>query len=438
MSKYWQQSLFSLQEVQTNKRKERRGSFVDNMRLPIHRWFRFSAGFSGEWVSSVVFKKKQANPELVVLDPFAGSGTTLVESNFAGVKSIGIEAHPYIHRIAKAKLSFQTVPLGFKEMVSRILTEAARPSNTLNYEYPELISRVYGDESLLRLDSLRRATELYAEDSEISELAWLALTSILRLCASAGTAQWQYILPGKSKKAPLEPFFAYEKQTEMMYQDIENASLDRVEQLSTLHRADARDLGFLSEGSMDLTITSPPYANNYDYADAVRLEMSFWGDVNSWGDLHKVARKYLIVSSSQHASAEKLVLEELLSDPSVAPIRDEIARVCYILEAERKNHGGKKNYHTMIAGYFSDMSKVLKELFRVTTSDGELYIVIGDSAPYGVYVPVDRWFSELALAHGFNGSKFEKLRERNVKWDNRVHKVPLKEGILNLSKKSYG
>ena len=54
--------------------------------------------------------------------------------------------------------------------------------------------------------------------------------------------------------------------------------------------------------------------------------------------------------------------------------------------------------------------------------------MIGDSAPYGVYVPVIEWLSNLALAAGFHDFRFEKTRDRNVKWKNRKHRVPLCEG----------
>jgi len=49
-------------------------NFVDNMRLPVHRWFRYSAGFSAEWVKSVLAERTRAPQR--VLDPFVGSGTT--------------------------------------------------------------------------------------------------------------------------------------------------------------------------------------------------------------------------------------------------------------------------------------------------------------------------------------------------------------------------
>jgi hypothetical protein len=44
----------------------------------------------------------------------------------------------------------------------------------------------------------------------------------------------------------------------------------------------------------------------------------------------------------------------------------------------------------MIAAYFYDMAKAWVALRRVTSKDSLICFVVGDSAPYGVYVPVDR------------------------------------------------
>jgi hypothetical protein len=84
----------------------------------------------------------------------------------------------------------------------------------------------------------------------------------------------------------------------------------------------------------------------------------------------------------------------------------------------------------MIAAYCRDIAFVLRELRSVCRSGAKMCWVIGDSAPYGVYCPVESWIGELALAEGFSSYHFEKLRDRNTKWKNRKHRVPLKEGLL--------
>ena len=84
----------------------------------------------------------------------------------------------------------------------------------------------------------------------------------------------------------------------------------------------------------------------------------------------------------------------------------------------------------MAAAYFRALGLVFKALRPVCRPNGFLCFVIGDSAPYGVYLEVDKWLGELALAAGFKSFAFEKIRDRNVKWKNRKHRVPLKQGRL--------
>ncbi len=57
--------------------QETSSTFVDNMKLPVHRWFRYSAGFSAQWVENAIAEAK-GRGSVTVLDPFAGAGTTLL------------------------------------------------------------------------------------------------------------------------------------------------------------------------------------------------------------------------------------------------------------------------------------------------------------------------------------------------------------------------
>ena len=268
-------------------------------------------------------------------------------------------------------------------------------------------------------------------DPEISQLLWLALTAVLRSCSFVGTAQWQYVLPNKRKSKSSDPFTAFK-------QKIAEMAVDMRILRSTGCRSDAKVLlhdarivpNVVPRNSIDLVVTSPPYPNNYDYADATRLEMTFWGEIRGWGDLQEAVRQFIIRSCSQHATAEKLELKTLLADSSVDSIREELSTVCNELAEVRQSKGGKKAYHTMIAAYFCDLSKVFQALRSVCKTKSTLCFVIGDSAPYGVYVPVDNWLGRLAIAAGFESFSFEKLRDRNIKWKNRKHRVPLHEGRL--------
>ena len=86
----------------------------------------------------------------------------------------------------------------------------------------------------------------------------------------------------------------------------------------------------------------------------------------------------------------------------------------------------------MIAAYFYDLAQIFENLHENLSSDSKMIFVIGDSAPYGVYVPADEWLGKLSISKGFSSYSFDKLRDRNIKWDNRTHKVLLKEGLLTI------
>lgn len=412
-------------------KKKTSGAFIDNMKLPIHRWFRYSAGFSAMWAQQVI-SEFEGKP-LQVLDPFAGSGTTLLASQALSVNSVGFETHPMVVRVARAKIMASSIdPAAFLETTSSVLDRAKRMEAEA-FDAPELLMKCYPPETLKRLLSIRFAfIKEDIKDEALNDLVWLLITSILRECSPVGTAQWQYILPNKSKASAKDPYIAFSRKAQEFKSDMLSIGKNAISVRLLQH--DSRVVcSELPAASTDLVITSPPYPNNYDYADATRLEMTFWGEISRWSELHSAVRNKLITSCSQHASAERFELEGLLADPALAPIRAELSEACRQLEIAKGEKAGKKAYDTMAAAYFRDLSLVWKTLAFHMKRGGKAFFVIGDSAPYGVYLPVDRWLGELALAAGFSGWTFDQLRERNTKWKNRKHRVLLKEGILEVT-----
>lgn len=402
------------------------GTFADNMRLPVHRWFRYSAGFSADWVRSIIKKYKPTT----VLDPFVGSGTTLLAAEQERTLSYGFEAHPYVVKIANAKLFWNSSIKEFISWANIILDRAANLNLSISDETP-LIMKCYSEAVLKKLCAIRDSFLMLKDEMPIStrELIWLSITSILRACSHAGTAQWQYVLPAKGKARVSEPIEAFRVKIEEMVADMQHFQRSAIS-CATLIIHDARMRMEKIEGKIDLVVTSPPYPNNYDYSDSTRLEMCFWHEIKGWADLQTSVRRFLMHSCSQHTAAEKLLLDDILAAPQLAPICDKLANICQNLEKERLNHGGRKTYHTMVAAYFSDIASVFYALRSACRPGGRMCLVIGDSAPYGIYVPVDEFMGKLAIASGFVRYSFEKIRDRNVKWKNRKHRVPLKEGRL--------
>lgn len=426
MSIATQLNLFDI-GVKTSQKIQTSTTFIDNMKLPVHRWFRYSAGFSAEWVKETI--KRFARNDSVILDPFAGSGTTLVVANELCFPSIGFEKHYFVRRIANGKLHY-TVNIEYaKKLYSEIISNLTIRNFNFD-EQPDLLKRCYTPEILKLLIAIRDGYNNIQDNTIESEILWLAITAILRSTSYVGTAQWQYVLPNKKKKTVVDPINAFSQKFNEIIQDMRLFNEKNIMAHAEIINQDARESIQKYNNYFDILITSPPYPNNYDYADSTRLEMIFWNDINGWADLQAKVRSELIRSCSQHSAAEKLDLYEILDKPLLFPIRDELTTVCKELEQVRLEHGGKKTYHTMIAAYYYDLARVFVALRQLMRENSIICFVIGDSAPYGVYAPADIWLGKLAIAAGFKSWNFEKTRDRNIKWKNRKHNVPLKEGQL--------
>ncbi|MCP4348409.1 MAG: site-specific DNA-methyltransferase [Desulfobacterales bacterium] len=429
-----QQTLFpELDENRSSvqKKHSRSGTFADNMKLPVHRWFRYSAGFSAEWVEQEISACKNKDTSINVLDPFAGSATALLAAESVRAKAVGFEPHPFVYRVAKAKLGWDADTKLLREIYREIIKKADERTTETERLHVPLLRKCFTSDSLSRLDSLKNVyLSEFDNGKPENEIIRLGITSIIRPCSTAGTAQWQYVLPNKKKSKVLEPFEAFALKMEQMTEDIIYAKHHNWLSNSKIINTDARSPEYNEKELFDLVITSPPYPNNYDYADATRLEMTFWGDIQGWGDLHSSVRQYLLRSCSQHSAKDKLQLDDLLKNDVLLPIKDELTESCRKLEQIRLTKGGKKTYHTMAAAYFTDLGNVFKALRPLCKKGGRMCFVIGDSAPYGVYLAVDEWLGKLAVSAGFKSYSFEKIRDRNIKWKNRKHRVPLHEGRL--------
>jgi hypothetical protein len=98
--------------------------------------------------------------------------------------------------------------------------------------------------------------------------------------------------------------------------------------------------------------------------------------------------------------------------------------------------GGKKSYDLMVAGYFNDMLPMMQQVYRVLKPGAAFFLILGDSAPYGVHIPTEEYLGQLGQAIGFRSYTLQSLRERGGKWkaNPQRHSVMLKEGLLILQK----
>ncbi len=426
------------------------GTFQESLRSPVHRWFTYPAGFSYRAVEEA-FRSYNITPGKVVYDPFAGTGTTNIVAKQRGVDSYGVEAHPFVQFVARTKLFWE---FDFPNLLCRIdsliagIRASIEAADLAKIDvaslFPELVCKCYSREKLARLYLCREAV-LSQSNAPFRDFAKLGLTSLLRSAADVATG-WPYIAPAKAKNAStishqVDIAKLFQAQLHQMVGDLQIISRASCPPgNATLIAGDARQRhAQIADGSVDLAFTSPPYLNNYDYADRTRLETYFWGEAKTWGDITRNVRTQLIMSATTQVNRTDYDASQFLSQEfreAVPLVAQELKPKVAELSKLRLEKGGKKSYDIMVAGYFNDMFQVLRETYRILKPGAAFLLILGDSAPYGVYIPIDVYLGEIGKAVGFAGYEVEELRSRGGKWkDNpQRHSVALKECILLLRK----
>lgn len=416
------------------------GTFKDSLKAPIHRWFTYPAGYSYKLVESKVWEF-DLRPGHCIGDPFVGTGTTCLSAKLIGVDSIGIEAHPFVHEIASTKLNYEFHVSRLEREAKRIQEAAHDLYNTapaIN-GWPELIYKCFSEENLFRLAALRSAVE--STCPKYQSFFKVALTATLRDTTSAG-AGWPYIAPSKfaERKVQRDAFVEFEKRSSLMVGDIMSVmSCKRPLSSHQILRGDARKFGnYAVAESLDMVLTSPPYLNNYDYADRTRLETYFWGLYESWSDITEHVRDKLIVAATTQIRRCSVDAETCLQNISIVSpsVFESLESSVEALAELREKKAGKKSYDLMVANYFEDMLKVIREVYTALRPGAPFILVLGDSAPYGVHIATDKLIAKMSMDVGFVESKIEVLRARGDKWagNTQRHKVPLRESIVTLTK----
>jgi len=146
------------------------------------------------------------------------------------------------------------------------------------------------------------------------------------------------------------------------------------------------------DGSCFLCVTSPPYLNNFDFAEMTRMELYFWKYATSWGEITELVRRKLIVNTTTAPTDLKKQQEPFRNSLSPS-LRTELETVVAKLRASRKERGGSKDYDLLVYPYFSQMKSVISELARVLASGAPLHMLVADAALYGVHIHTEQFLA---------------------------------------------
>lgn len=442
-----QMSLFEVEKRKEISDVSEWGTFRDSLKAPVHGWFTYPAGFS---YKAVEHSLKEANLKCgldTVYDPFMGSGTTNIVARTMGLNSIGVEAHPFVYKITKSKMNWD---IKFNEVNSALafiqkqLPMAKHPIDLkafLAEEFPELITKCFLPETLFELMVIRDSLLKLNSSQNVKDFLRTALICVLRDVSIAATG-WPYIAPKKIKITSISKkgWVTYQTRVFKMFGDLSEIKRKAFDDKTT-HKilcADSRDTTSQIESeSADHIFTSPPYLNNFDYADRTRLEMYFMGDAKNWGEISEKVRARLMTSATTQISRTDPRYEFLNDFKRECPeVYEFLTNVITKLSVLRNTKGGKKSYDLLTIGYFNDIYRILKDNFRILRDGSKALYILGDSAPYGIHIPTDKLIGKIGVAVGFKKYEIQVLRERGAKWKKNPqrHNVMLKESVVILNR----
>ncbi|MEO0325164.1 MAG: DNA methyltransferase [Myxococcota bacterium] len=386
------------QEAPPRRRAEL--TFRGNQHAGRHGWLRLTPAYG---VRLAVDLLANATPDARVLDPFAGSATTLLAAAERGHEAVGVELNPFLVRFGNLKLGrFQRRTLAEAERRAR--DALARHATAAPASAPPMfrIERWWAPPVLAWLCQLRGALDLGGRPGALLEVAFLR-TMMALSGASFGHVSMSF------RDAPPElPGAAGARFLADVAAVLEGAR-SPVAGRGRVLRGDARTLTSL-DGRFDRVLTSPPYPNRISYVRELRPYMYWSGhlkEAREAGELdwEAIGGTWGIATSRLKAWTPKDAVPN-----DLAPTLEAIAAAAPT--DKRANGPLLANY---VARYFEDMAAHFRALRPHVAAGGRLDYVIGNASFYGVLVPAEQLLAARMETAGFEGPEARVLRKRNSK-----------------------
>lgn len=417
-------------------------SFQANKTEVLHSWIKYREGFSAGLVE-ILIEKFGLHPGDTLLDPFAGSGTALLVAQMLGIDAVGIELLPHSHLAWKAKSRAFEYDLDELRAIRKLVTKKSPPNN--NSSFPHLTITETAFPSQTEHD-LIAYTYWLLEEVEMGEntrtLCHLILTSILE-DISFTRKDGQYLRwDGRAEKVKQRNAARIAREKKPV-KGIDKGELPDVKTafLAVLNKviADTADLQIdppppseqeLIKGNtlyvlpkmeadrFTSVITSPPYANRYDYTRTYALELAYLGVGE---EIFKLRQRLLSCTVENRSKTEKLkqIYDSINQSNRYAQIMNVVQNNAVLAEINAalhtRNERGDINNSgvlTMIDQYFTELTFVFAELYR-TCHNGAYVAFVNDNVRYaGEVIPVDLLSTELAAGVGFEPVRVYVLPQR--------------------------
>ena len=402
----------------TSTRGFRDPAFMANRSAPVHRWVPWIAGYSKHFVADAL--SRFAPEPGVVLDPFSGVGTTLVEADLAGHEAVGFEINPYAAFASRAKLKAHRVPVAMLREAAMELLAFVERSLATGVESNRMPPPGFRTRAPFYSPKVQRKVLLALDfiDGLTGRVA-----DMLRLAFAATMVDYSNYSyePSLGRKAAVgrpdvEDFPVTEALAAKAVEMAEDAAWYGHTRAKR-RRPDARviEKSFfaafreLPAGSADLLVTSPPYLNNYHYNRNTRPHLYWLGFCHSPADLKRL--EHLNFGTYWQNARER---EQVALDPAAAVPEIQDALESVRQQNPQKGIYGGQGWANYAALYFNDCAKFAAATKWCLRPGATALVVIGNSILQGIPIPTDRFLATIAERNGLESVAVHTPRDARV------------------------
>jgi hypothetical protein len=402
--------------------------FTPNINEHIHRWAPYVQGFSALFVQSILdqYKAQYGNP--IILDPFAGCGTVLVQAKLNGLRSYGTELNPLLQFIGDTKLNCWDVsPDYLLKLHNSLPRNKKSPAPSFLKSSSHFSRGVLDSLEILKggIESLEPKNEKQRKAKNIIKLAF---SSILIDCSNLKRSPCLGYCKNK-KMYDTAPFVLLNQKIHHIAEDlrlIHSQYKDFVKTESKIILANAMQFGH--DTKFDLVITSPPYMNGLDYVINYKIEMGWLGFVRNQDELKKIKDEMVVCDNV----SKGLIRDFYKSRSTYTNDWIEIIRTNIERSITKRGSYRRKDMPYIVHKYFDDLYRVMKNVVSCINTGGRFILVVGDSLIADVYVPTDLLLAKIGLDLGLEIEKIEKARERR---SGQIRSYKLRESVVTLIKR---